>query len=341
MKRFMTVVVSCVCCCCDVAASSDPLIAGFQRPPNSAKPWTYWFWINGNITREGIAADLEAMARVGIHGVLIMEVARPKQMAPTGPVAFGSPAWRELFRHAVAEAGRLGMEINMNNDAGWTGSGGPWNTPEFSMQKLVSTSLAVHGPRRCEETLPAAVQKFYRDIRVLAYPASAAPADPIPADRIIDLTSKMDAAGKLDWEVPAGHWIVQRIGHTSTGQMNLPAPEAGLGLECDKLSAEAMRRHFEAFIGKLLDDVGPVAARTLSLTHIDSWEVAGQNWTPRMAEEFSRRRGYDCTPWLISLAGGPPVGSAELVRRFQPAEVDIMFLIRGQDPKQNCSLFHL
>jgi hypothetical protein len=272
-----------------------------------------------------------------------MEVARPKQMAPTGPVAFGSPAWRELFRHAVAEAGRLGMEINMNNDAGWTGSGGPWNTPEFSMQKLVLTSLAVQGPRHFEETLPSpeAVQGFYRDIKVLAYPASAAPVakpparpeakkqpgekaapapvldDPIPTDRIIDLTSSMNTAGKLDWEVPAGRWIVQRIGHTSTGQMNLPAPEAGLGLECDKFSAEAMRRHFEAFIGKLLDDVGPAAARTLSLTHIDSWEVAGQNWTARMAEEFSRRRGYDLTPWLISLAGGPPVGSAELTRRFQ------------------------
>jgi hypothetical protein len=54
----------------------------FRQPPDSAKPWTYWFWINGNITKEGITADLEAMARVGIGGVLIMEVANPKTMAP-------------------------------------------------------------------------------------------------------------------------------------------------------------------------------------------------------------------------------------------------------------------
>jgi hypothetical protein len=72
MQRFIMAVVFCLCFCCAVASSSDPLVAGFQRPPDSAKPWTYWFWINGNITREGITADLEAMARAGIHGALIM-----------------------------------------------------------------------------------------------------------------------------------------------------------------------------------------------------------------------------------------------------------------------------
>ncbi|MDO8539999.1 MAG: glycosyl hydrolase [Opitutaceae bacterium] len=319
---------------------------GFRDPPASAKPWTYWFWMNGNITRKGITADLEAMARVGIGGVLIMEVASPQRMAPAGPVPFFSPAWRELFRHAVAEAGRLGLAINLNNDAGWTGSGGPWVKPEFSMQKVVSTSLPIRGPRRCEETLPqpAAVQGFYRDIKVLAYPApalspgavavplpapkkgkragkAAAPAvpaaAPIPADRIVDLTSRMNAAGRLEWDAPAGDWIVLRIGHTSTGQMNKPSPEAGRGLECDKFSAEALRRHFDAFVGRLAEEIGPAAGRVLTMTHIDSWEVGNQTWTTRMAEEFARRRGYELTPWLMVLAGGPPVGSVEQTGRFR------------------------
>ena len=48
-----------------------------------------------------------------------------------------SPQWRELFKHVVAEAQRLGLEVNMNNDAGWNGSGGPWIKPEQSMQKVV------------------------------------------------------------------------------------------------------------------------------------------------------------------------------------------------------------
>ena len=85
--------------------SGDALTDGFQRPPDSAQPWTYWFWINGNITRECVTADLDAMARVGIHGVVFMDVAKPNQpnqMAPAGPVAFGSSTWRELFGYAVS-----------------------------------------------------------------------------------------------------------------------------------------------------------------------------------------------------------------------------------------------
>lgn len=101
---------------------------GFLDPPESPRPWVYWFWLNGNITKEGITADLEAMKRVGIGGVLIMEV---DQGAPLGAVDFMSPRWREMFKHVVAEASRLGLEVNMNNDAGWNGSdlGLMWKPP--------------------------------------------------------------------------------------------------------------------------------------------------------------------------------------------------------------------
>ena len=93
------------------------------------------------------------MKRVGIGGVLIMEV---DQGAPVGPVAFMGTEWRELFKLAVAEAGRLGLEINMNNDAGWNGSGGPWITPEQSMQKIVWSRDRGHGPGPLRRDAPAA-----------------------------------------------------------------------------------------------------------------------------------------------------------------------------------------
>ena len=155
----------------EAAASQDTnaIVQGFVQPPESARPWVYWFWLNGNITREGITADLEAMQRVGIGGVLIMEV---DQGAPVGPVGFMSDQWRELFKHVVAEAGRLGLEVNMNNDAGWNGSGGPWIKPEQSMQKVVSSETEVAGPKVVEASLPQpeTVAGFYRDIAVLAFP---------------------------------------------------------------------------------------------------------------------------------------------------------------------------
>src|SRR5215475_129015 len=66
---------------------ADELEKNFTHPPDSARPWVNWFWLNGNISREGITADLEAMQRVGIGGVLLMDVS---QDIPPGPVAFGS-----------------------------------------------------------------------------------------------------------------------------------------------------------------------------------------------------------------------------------------------------------
>ncbi|MBM3493917.1 MAG: hypothetical protein FJX72_06295, partial [Armatimonadetes bacterium] len=170
------VLTAAACACCAVAGGSnaakrtgDPLARGFADPPASARPWVYWFWLNGNITREGITLDLEAMKRVGIGGVLIMEV---DQGAPLGPVPFAGEKWRELFRHVVSEAGRLGLEVNMNNDAGWCGSGGPWVRPEHAMQKVVWTATEVAGPAQFSGTLPQpqSVWGHYRDIATFAFP---------------------------------------------------------------------------------------------------------------------------------------------------------------------------
>ena len=83
-------------------AATDPLEAGFRNPPDSAKPHTWWHWMNGNITREGITADLEAMKRVGVGGAQIFNV---DSGIPHGPVQFMSPEWRALFKHAVVGSG--------------------------------------------------------------------------------------------------------------------------------------------------------------------------------------------------------------------------------------------
>ena len=113
----------------------------FAAPPASARPWVYWFWVNSNVTREGISADLEAMQRVGIGGVLIMDINLSviQDGTPASHIQFMDSQWKDLFIFAVNEAKRLGMEVIMANDAGWTGSGGPWIRPEDAMQTVVFT----------------------------------------------------------------------------------------------------------------------------------------------------------------------------------------------------------
>jgi len=335
-----TILASFACGHRPTAPAPSELERGFARPPASARPWGYWFWLNGNITREGITADLEAMSRAGIGGVLIMEV---DQGAPVGPVGFMSDSWRELFHFAVTEAGRLGLEINMNDDAGWNGSGGPWITTEQSMQKVVWSETEVAGPRNFTGRLPQppATAGFYRDIAVLAFPtpgkfrvaeikvkaayevgavappgrAEVATADVINRDRIVDLQARMDANGRLSWEVPAGKWTVLRFGHTTTGVENAPAPKSGRGLECDKLSRAGIEANYRGMMDKLISDSGAAAGKTLVSTHIDSWENGSQNWTAAMREEFEKRRGYNLRPYLPVLTGRV-VGSLEISERF-------------------------
>ncbi|MGA2657601.1 MAG: glycosyl hydrolase [Verrucomicrobiota bacterium] len=324
--------------------AADRLESGFSHPPPSARPWVYWFPLDGNISSNGITLDLEAMARAGIGGVLYMET---DQGAPRGPAAFGGPLWRDLFKHICAEAHRLGLQVNMNNDAGWCGSGGPWITPELSMQRIVWTETKVSGPKRFDAVLPQpqAVRDYYGDIAVFAFPTPASnyviprlagksasvpeqiplqtayPALPaqaiVPRERIVDLSGQCDASGRLVWEAPAGDWTLLRLGHTTTGTDNHPAPMAGRGLECDKLSKEAAEAAFAGLMKKVVGDSLPLVgeAKTLVSTHIDSWEVGSQNWTPKFRQEFQRLRGYDPFPFLPVMAGHV-VESLEISERF-------------------------
>ncbi len=322
--------------------AADDLAKNFAAPPPAARPWVYWFPLSGNLSSNGITADLEAMARVGIGGVLYMET---DQGTPKGPADFGGPQWRSLIKHATTEAHRLGLEINMNNDAGWCGSGGPWITPELSMQRVVWTETSLTGPQHFEGVLPQpkANKDYYGDIAVFAYPtpmekipipalsgqsyatrqeiplcatfAQAPAAAVVARGTMLDLTAHLGAGGKLAWDVPAGKWTLLRLGHTTTGKDNHPAPLAGRGLECDKLSKEAATVHFNGLMQKLIEDAGPLAGKTLVSTHIDSWEVGTQNWTPKFRAEFQRLRGYDPQPLLPVLAGCI-VDSLEISERF-------------------------
>lgn len=170
------------------APDVQELKAGFTNPPDAARPWVYWFFMDGNLSREGMTADLEAMAEAGIGGVIIMEV---DAGIPRGPVEFVSEEWCALFKHAVEEAERLGLAITLNAGPGWTGSGGPWVKAEQSMQHLVASAVEVQGPAEFDAMLPVpeprapyfgaaglpewileARDAFYVDERVLAFPTT-------------------------------------------------------------------------------------------------------------------------------------------------------------------------
>ena len=330
--------------CAAVRPCAGTLEAGFVSPPGSARPHVYYMIMNGNMSKECITDDFEAMAKVGIGGVLVLDVGC---FIPAGPVVFASPEWYDIMLHLHKEATRLGIEVTFPHCAGWSSSGGPWLKPEHGMKTVVFTETRAAGAKRFSGVLPRTKKDngFYEDIAVLAYPTPAkgaaltdlkskigadrqmfrrdtkefAPEQMVAKDRIVDLTEKTSSDGKLEWDVPAGNWTILRIGYACNGRRNHPASNGGCGLEVDKLSAAAMDVHFEGLIGPLCRRLGVSAATDNSVgftaAHIDSYEVGCQNWTQGLDKTFEQRMGYSIRPYLPVLAGRI-VGSVDETERF-------------------------
>lgn len=151
-----------------VQAQLDP--ATFQNPPPEARPMTWMHMMNNNASKEGLAKDLQGLADAGVGGALIFSV---KKEVADGNILFNSSEWREIMVHGAKEAERLGLKIGVHNCDGWSSSGGPWVTIEDSMKQVVCSDAVVKGGK-VDVTLPqpATYGGFYRDIAVVAYPAT-------------------------------------------------------------------------------------------------------------------------------------------------------------------------
>ncbi|XHR92855.1 glycosyl hydrolase [Mucilaginibacter sp. UC70_90] len=424
------------------------------------------------------------MKQAGIAGAYLMPIkgpANPPFITPS--IKQLSPEWWAMVKYTMQEADRIGVKLAMHDSDGFALAGGPWITPELSMQKVVWSKVEVEGGKVYHDTLPVPkhYKSYYKDIEVLAYPSlpgegissydehpkvstslpnadvqyiaekgntksfnssercwlqlefekpftcrslvihtsasnyqsqrlllevsddgknyrSLGRLEPprhgwqdgdagithaitpttakyfrftydkegsepgaedldfakwkptlklsgiellaaphihqyesktgevwrlskqitnaqLPANlcvdksKVINLTDKLGADGKLNWQVPAGKWTIIRIGHTSTGHTNATGG-GGIGLECDKFNPQAAKLQFDNWFGEAVKQVGPdLAKRVLKIFHVDSWECGSQNWSPVFAAEFQKRRGYDLLPYLPLMAGVPMVSA--------------------------------
>lgn len=149
----------------------------------------------------------------------------------------------------------------------------------------------------------------------------------IPEKDCIDISRYVNAEGVLEWKAPKGRWTILRMGYTPNGMTNATGG-AGMGLECDKFSKEAVQSQFDHWFGKICSEIGSEAVgKVLSLLHIDSWECGSQNWSVTFAQEFSKRRGYDLIPWLPVMAGIPMVSaekSEQILRDVRQTQAELI-----------------
>ena len=149
----------------------------------------------------------------------------------------------------------------------------------------------------------------------------ATPADPtaevVAKSDVVDLTSKLRADGTLDWNPPAGNWVILRFGYSLLGITNHPATPEATGLEVDKLSRTYVKNYMNTYLDSYKETVGAdyMGKRGIRYVINDSWEAGSQNWTDDMIAQFKKRRGYDPLPWMPVLTG-QVVESAEASDRF-------------------------
>lgn len=185
---------------CSGNIKQDIVREGFLNPPDSARPGVYWYFMDGNLDKAAMTADLESMKKAGIGYVLFLEV---NVGVPRGRIDFLSEEWQELYKHAVREAERLGIRIVLGSGPGWAGSGGPWVSPAESMTHLVASETVVNGPVHFtgslsvpkprkpffgEESLTPNLKilrdTWYEDVAVLAFPTPGA------KDTLTDIDNK-------------------------------------------------------------------------------------------------------------------------------------------------------
>ncbi|SEN69353.1 hypothetical protein SAMN04488505_1128 [Chitinophaga rupis] len=327
----------------------------FQQPPAAYGIRCWWWWLNGNVSKQSITRDLEAMKAKGFSGACIFDAGgqdqRGNSNVPEGPL-FGSPAWQELFRFAVQEAHRLGLVLSLNIQSGWN-LGAPDVKPQEAAKRLTWSQTIINGNQNYVQALPvpAALDGFYKDIAVLAFPykdttgiqplhnlRQKAAFDEVGGSAtdtrfllnedttnnklvhaqhsaVINLTQKMNAQGILSWKAPAGKWVILRFGYTLNGAEISTSSGKWQGLVIDYMSRQHFTRYWDTHVQPLLQSIGKDAGTTLRYLQTDSWELGGINWTEDFQQEFRNRRGYDLLPYLPIVAG-KLIDSREVSNRF-------------------------
>ena len=324
------------------------LVVSAMAYNDEAKPWTFWNWKYGSVSRPGIHADLTGMKNVGMGGIWLMPVREAgERLEFHDGVAQLSPEFWKMMDYSFQLADSLDFDMGIH-----VLPGNPLVLPAESMQKLVWTDTIMKGGKKIEGLqmwqpesykdgkMQSAGSEggYYQDIAAFAIrfkgktgPAwrnatdSAARSEAVPMTDVLPL--KMEGGmvmgvmvnGILQNKLPKGSWCLLRMGHTSTGQTHATDGK-GMGLEVDRFSPAAVKKLFNSWYAPLLNRPhGDV----VSYLYIDPREWGSQNWGCQFAEEFKVRRGYDLIPYLPVMAGVP----LESASRYEQVQNDIRLTI--------------
>lgn len=155
----------------------DALYKSFVTPPDAAKPRVWWHWMNGNITKDGIAKDLKWMKRSGIGGFQNFDAALMTPQIVEKRLTYMTPEWKNVFAFTARLADSLQLEMAIAGSPGWSESGGPWVKAEDGMKKIVWKEMRITGGKSIAAVLPqpSSVTGTFQDIPLHAQMSLSAP----------------------------------------------------------------------------------------------------------------------------------------------------------------------
>ncbi len=315
----------------DIALSESD----FRTVPDPAKPWVYYWWLKGNVTKEQITRDLEGMHEKGIGGFLLFDSRRYWDSfdGHTGHIpvplqikhGFMSQGWREMVKHAMKEADRLGLKMSINLADTGGSLRGPWDMKEDRPKQLIWTATNVSGPTKFSAKLEIPPDReYFHDVALMAvkikpggkhaektanlnqgWKTVSAPGENSPvAGEVIKLENKVNN-GSLRWDVPEGEWKIIRFGYHIIGEEG----------SVDILDPESVTKYFNLMGAELLKDADTLAGVTLTHFYNVSWEGGQPDWTVNFEDYFKKYSGYDIYRYMPVMAG-MSLGDKQINERF-------------------------
>lgn len=264
------------------------------------RPWVRWWWMGSAVDAPNLRRELAAFKAVGLGGVEVTPIYGAKGYEAQY-LDFLSPGWLRALGTTTHAADSLGLGVDMNLGTGWP-YGGPQITPEYAAGRLVVQKYPVAAGQSLGEKITVTDPKQQRyGAPLVALTAYG------PQGERLDLRDKVTSDGHLRWQAKGGPWELYAAFAGHTGQQVKRAAPGGAGLVMDHLSADAFHAYAHRFDQAFGDQ--PTGIR---MFFDDSYEVYEADFTPRLFEEFQRRRGYDLRPYLRELTS--PAATEEAAR---------------------------
>lgn len=317
------------------------LWTSFTNPDESSKPWTYYFWSNSLTDKETISLELADMKRLGFGGILLVDSRgywddENHVKNPPATIRWGSEEWLDLIEHVVRESAKNKIGVTLNIAA----SGGHLRGDEEvgdDAPKFLKCKLYLPGDEFEKPKLPN-----YKDVAIYAIKTESKPqrrdwldagdgqmsmegnvgksksetvTDILKALEVREIKSPEEAAG-LD-----GNWVVLRLGRAS-------ATLSSENVDIDVLDKEAVVRHLERVVGKLMQRVPELVGKdkTLRGLYNVSWEGLMPTWSNFFEQDFEEFCGYELRAKLPALAGFALEGvdNAKLMKDYRRARGKMM-----------------